>query len=230
MALRISPLVFAISFVVACPPTTEQSAQPPVAPGPAARPASAVDSPHVAPVAPSGLGPERRAQPASAEDLERAAAQAEACGQIVVVAFKGALQAAETITRDKRHAIARAGELLAQLDKGADFAELARKESDAPTSAARGGTMGTFAKQDWPAIHEAIKAPLFELEIGAIAKAPIEAEYGITIVRRCPIEKARSRHILVRYKGAKKADETTVRDKAAAKAFAQACLARLAGG
>jgi len=172
------------STLAACSCTAEPSAQRAAAtPETAASSPTAVDSNQAPAATPSGLAPERRGQPATAEDVERAAAQAEACGQIIVVAFKGALQAAESITRDKRHAIARAGELLAELDKGADFAELAREQSDAPTSAARGGTMGTFAKQDWPAIHDAIKGPLFELEIGAVAKAPVEAEYGITIAQ-----------------------------------------------
>jgi parvulin-like peptidyl-prolyl isomerase len=198
----------------------------------ATEPAPAVEAPpktSPAPAAPP-IAPTATAEPATETDLKAAALQAEACGQIIVVAFKGAYQAADTVTRTKAVAITRAGDLLEQVKKGADFTELARKESDAPTSAARGGGMGTFHKPDWPAIHEAIKEPLFALEVGEVAPAVVEAEYGIAIVKRCPVEKAHSRHILVRYKGAKKADGDIKRTKQQAKAFAEACLGRLAKG
>jgi parvulin-like peptidyl-prolyl isomerase len=178
----------------------------------------------------SALAPAVNAKPATDADLKAAALQTEACGQIIVVSFKSALQAAESITRSKAVAIARAGELLEQVKAGADFAAVARKESDAPTSAARGGIMGTFYKHEWPKLHEAIKDTLFALDVGQLAPAPVEAEYGITVVKRCPVEKAHSRHLLVRYKGAKKADGDVKRTKEQAKAFAEACLARLVKG
>ena len=195
------------------------------APAPAATPATAVPS-----APPPAVAPGHTAKPATEHDLQQAALANEACGQILVVAFSGALQAADSIKRSRPEAIARAGELLEQLKKGADFAELARKESDAPTSAARGGIMGTFHRDEWPEIHKAIKDPVFALQVGGLAEAPVEAEYGVALVRRCPVEKARSRHILVRYKGAKKADGDIKRTKADAKAFAEACLKRIEGG
>jgi peptidyl-prolyl cis-trans isomerase SurA len=179
---------------------------------------------------PAKVAPGLKVEPANPDDVKAAASQIEACGQTIVVAFKGALQAPDTVTRDKAHAIERAGQLLEQVKGGADFAELARKESDAPSSAARGGTMGTFYKQDWPALHEPLKEPLFALEVGALAPAPIEVDYGIAVLKRCPIEKAHSRHMLVRYKGAKKADGDIKRTKEQAKAFAEACLERLNKG
>lgn len=206
------------SVVLACSSAPPESSQAAPAPAPAPAPE------------PSSLAPGLKAEPATAQDVKAAASQSEACGQIIVVAFKGAYQADETITRTKVLAIDRAGQLLEQIKKGADFAELARKESDAKSSAARGGGMGTFFKHEWPKLHDAIKEPLFALEIGAVAAAPVEAEYGITLLKRCAIEKARSRHILVRYKGAKKADGDVKRTKEQAKAFAEACLARLQKG
>ena len=220
--LNVSPLFVlyaALLVLTACTSATEQKPADAPAPAPAAPP----------PAAPA-IAPEASAKPATEADLKTAALQSEACGQIIVVAFQGAYQAADTITRSKVLAIARAGELLEQVKKGADFAELARKESDAPTSAARGGIMGTFHKHEWPKIHDAIKEPLFALEVGAVAPNPVEAEYGIAIVKRCPVEKAHGRHLLVRYKGAKKADGDVKRTKEQAKAFAEACLARLVKG
>lgn len=218
-------MLYAALFGAACgSPADAPPAQPSQPAATEPPPGAPLEPPPGAPLEP------KRAQPATDDDLKLAASQSEACGQIIVVAFQGAHQAPESITRDRRHALARAGELLAQLKQGADFAELARKESDAPNSAARGGTMGTYAKADWPALHAPLKEPLFALAVGEIAPAAIETDYGIALLRRCPVEKARSRHILVRYKGAKKADGDIKRTKDQAKAFAEACAARLAAG
>jgi parvulin-like peptidyl-prolyl isomerase len=154
----------------------------------------------------------------------------EACGQILVVAYKGAAHAADTVTRDKAAAAARAGELLAKLTGGADFAGLAKTESDAPSSAPRGGIMGTYVKAEWPELHGALRDPLFALQVGAIAPAPVEADYGYVLLRRCPVEKARSRHILVRYQGAKKAGPEIKRSKGEAAKRAAELLKQIQDG
>lgn len=154
----------------------------------------------------------------------------EACGRILVVAYEGAAHAPDTVTRDKTAAAARAGELLAKVAAGASLAELARTESDAPSSAARDGIMGTYVKPDWPELHAALREPVFALPVGAVAPQPIEADYGYVLLQRCPIEKARSRHILVRYKGAKNADKTIKRSKPAAEARAKELLKKVQDG
>jgi peptidyl-prolyl cis-trans isomerase SurA len=154
----------------------------------------------------------------------------EACGQIIVVAFAGAAHAKPEITRDKQTALRRAVELLAKARAGTDFAELARTESDAPSSAPRGGVMGTFHKADWPALHMPMRDLIFALRIGEIAPAPIEADYGIVLVRRCPVEKAHARHILVRWKGSKRSDRKVKRTKQAAEARARELLQQLKAG
>jgi hypothetical protein len=193
-------------------------------------PPASSDTPAVAPAAPNAVDTAAAPPAASPTAVPTADTSSDACGQIIVVAFKGALQAAETVTRDKPQAQARARELLTQLSGGADFAELARKESDAPKSAARGGVMGTFTKSEWPDLHKALRDPVFSVPVGAVAPEVIEAEYGYTLLRRCPVEKARSRHLLVRYRGAKKADGDVKRTKDQAKAYAAQCLARLEKG
>lgn len=208
-------MVLASSLAASCSSGATDIASAPVAPPPPA---------------PAPAAPGHKVEPASPEDVKAAADGTEACGQMIAVAFEGAFQAADTVTRSKALALDRAGKLLEQVKQGADFAELARKESDAPSSAARGGTMGTFYKHEWPKLHEPLKEPLFALKVGEVAPTVIEADYGFAILKRCPIEKARSRHILVRYKGAKKADGDIERTKEQAKAFAQACLARLEKG
>src|SRR5437763_1750942 len=76
-------------------------------------------------------------------------------------------------TRTKAEAAQRASELLGKLRSDADFAALAREQSDAPSSAPRGGVMGTYRKADWPELHAALRDPVFALKVGEVAPAPI---------------------------------------------------------
>lgn len=158
------------------------------------------------------------------------ASDGEACGQIIVSAYKGARFAADDVTRSPAEARARAQALLAKVQAGADFAALARNESEAPSSAPRGGVMGTFERPDWPAIHAALEAPLFGLQVGTVAQTPVETPYGFVVLKRCPVEKVHGRHILVRYAGAKRAEASVTRTRAQARAQAEALLARLQAG
>ncbi len=175
----------------------------------------------------TGAGP--GTAPAPAEPAPQSATE-EACGQIIVVSYKGAAHAKPGISRSKDAAAKRAQALLDQLKAGADFAELARKESDAPSSAPRGGEMGTYARNAWPQLHYALLGPLFGLQVGQTAPAPVEAPYGYVLVRRCAVEKAHARHILIRYKGAEKAPKSITRTKAQAKQRAEELLRQLDAG
>jgi parvulin-like peptidyl-prolyl isomerase len=148
----------------------------------------------------------------------------EACGQIIVVSYRGALGAADAITRSKSDAHARAETLLKNAQHG-DFAAIAKASSDAPSSAARGGVMGTFAKSEWPELHAAIEAPLFRLTENQIASKLVEAAYGYVIVKRCKVEKAHARHLLIRYAGAKNAKPEITRSREQAEHLAQSVLA-----
>jgi parvulin-like peptidyl-prolyl isomerase len=148
----------------------------------------------------------------------------EACGQIIVVSFAGALGASSAITRTKQEARARAETLRHEAEHG-DFAALAKANSDAPSSAPRGGIMGTFAKSDWPELHAALKQPLFQLAEGKLAAKLVEAPYGYVILRRCKVEKAHARHLLIRYAGAKNAKPEVTRTREQAQQLAQRVLA-----
>jgi peptidyl-prolyl cis-trans isomerase SurA len=159
------------------------------------------------------------ALPASA----RAAAD-EACGQIIVVSFAGAFGAGSAVKRTKQEARARAATLLGEAEHG-DFAALAKANSDAPSSAPRGGIMGTYAKSEWPELHAALKQPLFQLAEGKLAAKPIEAPYGYVILRRCKVEKRHARHLLIRYAGAKNAKPEVTRTRDEAQQLAQRVLA-----
>jgi peptidyl-prolyl cis-trans isomerase SurA len=158
------------------------------------------------------------ASPASAR------APDEACGQIIVVSFDGALGAGSAMKRTKQEARARAETLLREAQHG-DFAALAKANSDAPSSAPRGGIMGTFAKSEWPDLHAAIKQPLFQLAEGKLGARLIEAPYGYVILRRCKVEKAHARHLLIRYSGAKNAKPEVTRTREEAQQLAQRVLA-----
>jgi peptidyl-prolyl cis-trans isomerase SurA len=136
----------------------------------------------------------------------------EACAQVIVVSWVGAQYAAAAIERDQGAARQKAEDLRARLDSGADFAELARDESDAASTGPRGGLMGTYTRDEWPAPHMAIRDALFALSVGQVSEA-VEAPYGWVVMRRCLVEKIHTRHLLIRYAGAKNAPEDITRSK-----------------
>ncbi|HMJ12842.1 MAG TPA: peptidylprolyl isomerase [Polyangiaceae bacterium] len=198
-------------------PAREPTAVPP-APSAAAAPAQ----PNAPPGAAAPTDP--AAAPPATGDAE------EACARVVVVAYKGAEPPAKGVTRDKARAEIEAREMLEKLKSGSHFGTLARGHSDAPTSGAREGYLGTFKRSEWPAMHAAVRDAVYGMAVGALADAPIEAPYGYVVLQRCPIEKARSRHILIRYKGAERAPDSITRTKDEAKALATQVLAELRDG
>jgi peptidyl-prolyl cis-trans isomerase SurA len=165
--------------------------------------------------------------------LEDPADPNEACGRIVVVSFTGAEHAPEGMQRDKAAAQTRAAELLknsAAHSTPEEFAALAKSESDAPGSAPRGGVMGTFTKDAWPELHAALKDAVFALKVNETAAQPIETPYGFVILQRCKVDKRHARHVLVRYKGAKKAGPEIKRSQDDAKKRAVEAQQKLSQG
>lgn len=154
----------------------------------------------------------------------------EACGQIIVVSYKGAEYATETITRTKEEAKARAEELLQRALKGPDFAALAGEVSDAPSSAPRGGQVGTYKKGSWPAPYLPLEETVHGLKVNEVGASLVEANFGYAIVRRCKVEKASSRHILIRYAGATRAEDTITRTKAQARDLAMKLHGKVTAG
>lgn len=74
---------------------------------------------------------------------------------------------------------AKAKAIIKELDKGADFAELARKNSTGPTSV-NGGDLGWFtAEQMVPPFAEAVRS----LTKGSYTKAPVQTQYGWHVIR-----------------------------------------------
>ncbi len=96
----------------------------------------------------------------------------------ILVAYKGANTAPANVTRTKEEALARAKDLKAQLAAGADFATLARKQSDGP-SAQNGGNLG-------PIGHGSL-VPSFEdvafKQAKGIISDPVETPFGYHLIR-----------------------------------------------
>lgn len=142
----------------------------------------------------------------------------EACAKILVVAWQGAEGADDGVTRDRAAAQARAEELRAKLASGTDFAALAG-ESDEPKTRAKGGAMGTYARDSWPEKYAPLKEAVFALGIGETS-AVVEHPHGFVVAQRCKVEKVHTRHILIRYAGAKNAEAKIKRSKEEAQQLA----------
>ncbi len=152
----------------------------------------------------------------------------EACAKIVVVAYQGAEGADETITRDKPAAKQRAEELRKKLVAGTDPSELA-EQSDEPKTKAKRTAMGTYLREKWPESFGDLAEPVFALKINEVSQ-PLDTPRGFVVAKRCPIEKVHTSHILIRYKGAKRADDDVKRSKQDAQKLASEIQTKIAGG
>jgi hypothetical protein len=154
----------------------------------------------------------------------------EVCVEAIVVQWRGATGAGDAITRTQEEARVRAEELLASLESGArDFATVAREDSDARSSGARGGLIGTYAREDWPLQHEAVRDRAFALQIDQRSEVT-EAPYGWVILHRCPTEHRHTRHVLVRFAGARNAGPEITRTREEAQALAAQIRERIVAG
>jgi peptidyl-prolyl cis-trans isomerase SurA len=146
---------------------------------------------------------------------------------VIVVAWQGAEHAAPAVTRTEQEARTRAESLRSGGDAAPErFAEVARAQSDAASSGPRGGLLGTYAREDWPEAHVPIRDAVFGLSVGQVSQV-LQAPYGWVVARRCPVEKAHTRHILVRYSGARRAPATVTRTRDEARALAEGIRARV---
>lgn len=75
---------------------------------------------------------------------------------------------------------ATAKKIIAELDRGADFATLAKQDSKDPGDAARGGDLGFFKKNEMvPAFADAA----FALEPGQISQTPVHTQFGWHVIQ-----------------------------------------------
>lgn len=105
----------------------------------------------------------------------------EAKGSHILIRFKGSAVPLKPNEKDltEAEALAKAQDIRKQLLAGADFATLAKAESDDTGSAAKGGDLGTFKKgQMVPEFDQAA----FTLPVGEISE-PVKTQFGYHIIK-----------------------------------------------
>ena len=95
----------------------------------------------------------------------------------ILLMYAGSMRS--TATRSKDDALSQIQDLKAQVEGGADFAELAREHSDCP-SGQDGGALGTFGRgQMVPEFENAA----FALEAGGVSDV-VETDFGYHLIQR----------------------------------------------
>ncbi len=139
-------------------------------------------------------------------------------GAHILIAYKGAMKA--TTTRSKDEALKLAKQLTAEARKAPDtFSKMAKKHSEGPS-----GKMGGFL-QIWPkgSMLPAFDQAIEKLKFDEISD-PVETGYGFHVIRRLQI--FAGGHILIAYKGAMRADPKITRSKEEAKKLATELAAK----
>ncbi|MFO7892775.1 MAG: peptidylprolyl isomerase [Longimicrobiales bacterium] len=130
------------------------------------------------------------------EDFERPAR-----AEVRMVAVDKAPTAADTAA-----ALERAQQAWAEIQGGADFADVALRESDDPASAEEGGSLGTVGRgQTAPAFEEAV----WSAPIGQVME-PIHSQFGYHVIRvdRRTDEEADVAHILFELRRTLESEDT----------------------
>lgn len=97
-----------------------------------------------------------------------------------LISYRGAMRAAPYIDRTKEEAQALASELRNRVLSGEEFEKIAAEHSDDRGSAAQGGELGTFRREQMvPEFSEAA----FALEIGEISDI-VESPFGYHVILR----------------------------------------------
>ena len=102
----------------------------------------------------------------------------------ILVSYQGASGAEPTVTRTKEQALEKAKSLKTQLNGGANFTQLASKESDGP-SKADGGKLGAFTRGT---MVPSFEAAAFSLPQGGVSD-PVETPFGYHLIR---VDKAKT--------------------------------------
>ncbi len=97
----------------------------------------------------------------------------------ILVAYKGADNAAASVTRTKDEALAKAKQLKAQIDGGAKFEDIAKTESDGKDSRTSGGHLGSITRGTMPA---AFDDAAFTQKVLTVSD-PVETPFGYHLIR-----------------------------------------------
>ncbi len=144
--------------------------------------------------------------------------------QALLVSYAGAQKAPPELRRDKSQARKRAQMVanIAQMS-GEHFAELAIKYGDRPLLPDNGGSGALLERGDGK-LDRAVEDVAFALAIGEVSK-PVETPQGFVILRRTETpaggpQEIGARHILIAYRGARRADPKVTRSRDQARALA----------
>ena len=121
----------------------------------------------------NNVGAEPAAAPSAQDELHITASH-------ILIAFKGALSAASSITRGRDDASQIAAVVMAKAKAGEDFASLAKQYSDDPGSNEHGGALGNFGKSQ---MLKPFADAAFALEPGAISNV-VETDFGFHVIKR----------------------------------------------
>ena len=127
----------------------------------------------------------------------------------ILIAYQGATRSEASRTKAEAEALAKKIAKEAQ-DPGADFAALAKKHSDGPSSV-KGGDLGNFPPGQ---MIPAFSAATMKLKIGGIS-GPVESPFGYHIILRKELEiDLAAAHILIAHAGAERSNATRSAEEA----------------
>jgi peptidyl-prolyl cis-trans isomerase SurA len=133
----------------------------------------------------------------SDQELDDAYAQSKASfpKRDAMVGFKQIIVAPKPTAKAKAAARAKAESLLVQINKGADFAELAKTHSQDPGSGAQGGDLGWNRRG---AMVKEFDEMMFALPVGRVSPV-VETPFGYHIIKvdRAQPAEVKARHILI---------------------------------
>ena len=120
-------------------------------------------------------------RPDPARAPAQAAPSAEQIGAAhVLIAYKGALRAAPTVTRSKAEAQKLAGQVAAKARAGQDFGALATQFSDDPSAKRGAGSLGKFARGS---MVKPFSDAAFALKPGQVSSV-VETDFGFHVIKR----------------------------------------------